>query len=64
MSLLTENRDAVKRILSIGGERTRVSDDANCIASRLGIVRYLYLADQVRQRCPLGTRLLDIGVGC
>ncbi len=63
MKLLAENHEAVETILKIGTTRPRISDDANRIASRLGIMRYLCIADQVRRYCRRGTRLLDLGGG-
>lgn len=63
MSLLGENREAVDTILAIGLERAKHSDDANRIASTLGIFRYLYLSDLVRRVCPRNARLLDLGGG-
>jgi hypothetical protein len=41
LTLLRENREAVRTILEIGRERCGDWDDANRIASRLAIARYL-----------------------
>lgn len=61
--LLGENRESVEAVLSIGRQYARERDDANRIASRLGIMRYLHLANQVRRLLPAPARLVDLGGG-
>jgi hypothetical protein len=54
MNLLAENRHPVETIIAIGIERARLSDETNRIASRLGVVGYLFIAYQVSQYCRPG----------
>lgn len=63
MRLWAENREQIERILKVGVDQARTHEDAHRIASRLGVMRYLYVADQVRRSCPPTAHLLDIGGG-